>query len=99
MLIMRQKQLYEGSRWSSAQSEPCVGYNLRRNEPGLCAYYQCHRYERHECDRYEISAKGTLAIRKRRPRNVKLRICYVPSTSQTSQIDVFGTSMGLHCAI
>ncbi|EFX65072.1 hypothetical protein DAPPUDRAFT_117578 [Daphnia pulex] len=50
-------------------------------------------------DRYEISAKRTLAIRKRRPRNVNLGICYVPSTSQTSQSDVFWTSMGLHCAI
>ena len=50
-------------------------------------------------DRYEISAKRTLAIRKRRPWNVNLGICYVPSTSQTSQSDVFWTSMGLHCAI
>jgi hypothetical protein len=50
-------------------------------------------------NRYEISAKRTLAIRKRRPRNVNLGICYVPSTSQTSQSDVFWTSMGLHCAI
>jgi hypothetical protein len=50
-------------------------------------------------DRYEISAKRTLVIRKRRPRNVNLGICYVPSTSQTSQSDVFGTYMGLHCAI
>jgi hypothetical protein len=50
-------------------------------------------------DRYEISAKRTLAIRKRRPRNVNLGICYVPSTSQTSQSDVFWTSMGLQCAI
>jgi hypothetical protein len=50
-------------------------------------------------DRYEISAKRTLVIRKRRPRNVNLGICYVPSTSQTSQSDVFGMYMGLHCAI
>jgi hypothetical protein len=50
-------------------------------------------------DRYEISAKRTLAIRKRRPRNVNLGICYVPSTSQTSQSDVFCASMGLQCAI
>ncbi len=50
-------------------------------------------------DRYEILAKRTLAIRKRRPWNVNLGICYVPSTSQTSQSDVFWTSMGLHCAI
>jgi hypothetical protein len=54
---------------------------------------------RRDKDRYEISAKRTLAIRKRRPRNVNLGICYVPSTSQTSQSDVFWTSMGLHCAI
>jgi hypothetical protein len=40
-----------------------------------------------------------LAIRKRRPWNVNLGICYVPSTSQTSQSDVFWTSLGLHCAI
>jgi hypothetical protein len=50
-------------------------------------------------DRFWISAKRTLARRKRRPRNVNLGICYVPSTSQTSQSAVFETSLGLHCAI
>jgi hypothetical protein len=50
-------------------------------------------------DRHRISAKRTLARRKRRPRNVNLGICYVPSTSQTSQSDVFGTSLERQCAI
>ncbi|KZR96003.1 Uncharacterized protein APZ42_009904 [Daphnia magna] len=52
-------------------------------------------------DRYEygISAKRTLPMRKRRPRNVNLEIWYVPSTSQTSLNDVFGTSLGRHCVI
>jgi hypothetical protein len=54
---------------------------------------------RRDKDRYEISTKRTLAIRKRRPRNVNLGICYLPSTSQTSQSDVFCASMGLQCAI
>ncbi|KZS03165.1 Uncharacterized protein APZ42_034181 [Daphnia magna] len=48
---------------------------------------------------YGISAKRTLPIRKRRPGNVNLEIWYVPSTSQTSQSDVFGTSLGRHCVI
>jgi hypothetical protein len=50
-------------------------------------------------NRHRISAKRTLARRKRRPRNVYLGICYVPSTSQTSQSDVFGTSLERQCAI
>ncbi|KZR96273.1 Uncharacterized protein APZ42_009483 [Daphnia magna] len=52
-------------------------------------------------DRYEygISAKRTLPIRKRPPRNVNLEIWYVPSTSQTSQNYVFWMSLGRHCVI
>ena len=57
-----------------------------------------HLMGRKRCE-YEISAKRTLPIRKRRPRVVNLGICYVPWTSQTSQSDVFGKSVGRHCAI
>jgi hypothetical protein len=57
-----------------------------------------HLMGRERCE-YGISAKRTLPIRKRRPRNVNLGICYVPWTSQTSQSDVFGKSLGRHCAI
>ena len=57
-----------------------------------------HLMGRERCE-YGISAKRTLPIRKRRPRNVNLGIYYVPWTSQTSQSDVFGKSLGRHCAI
>ncbi len=57
-----------------------------------------HLMGRERCE-YGISAKRTLPIRKKSPRNVNLGICYVPWTSQTSQSDVFGKSLGRHCAI
>jgi len=41
--ITQQNQLSEGSRQSSAQSEPCVGYHLHRNEPGRYVNWQCRK--------------------------------------------------------
>jgi hypothetical protein len=47
-------------------------------------------------DRYRILSNLTF---ERRPRNVNLGICYIASTSQTSQSDVFGKSLERQCAI
>ncbi len=71
-------------------------FNLHLNHVRIPS--KVHLMGRDRCGHW-ISAKRTLPIRKRRPRNVNLGICYVPWTSQTSQSDVFGKSLGRHCAI